>query len=129
MRAIFSERLARPVGPFSPAVEATAATYIFVSGQIGQAPATGKLVDGGVAAETEQTFANLAAILNAVDRFFPDHRSNQDLFHGHVRFRDCQWNLCQVFHGTIPGTLDDRCGRLADGGEGGNRGSHCRDLM
>lgn len=70
MQAIFSDRLAKPVGPFSPAVRSDAPGHIFVSGQIGQSADTGKLVEGGI--ETEQVFANLAALLEASDRSFPD---------------------------------------------------------
>jgi 2-iminobutanoate/2-iminopropanoate deaminase len=72
MQAIFSDRLAKPVGPFSPAVRSDAPGHVFVSGQIGQLAATGKLVEGGIERETEQVFANLAAVLEASDRSFPD---------------------------------------------------------
>jgi 2-iminobutanoate/2-iminopropanoate deaminase len=72
MQAIFSDRLAKPVGPFSPAVHSDAPGHIFVSGQIGQSADTGKLVAGGIERETEQVFANLAAVLEASDRSFPD---------------------------------------------------------
>jgi len=72
MQAIFSDRLAKPVGPFSPAVRSDAPGHIFVSGQIGQLADTGKLVEGGIERETEQVFANLAALLEASGRSFPD---------------------------------------------------------
>jgi 2-iminobutanoate/2-iminopropanoate deaminase len=72
MQAIFSDRLAKPVGPFSPAMRSDAEGYIFVSGQIGQSTGTGKLVEGGIEHETEQVFANLAAVLEASDRTFSD---------------------------------------------------------
>jgi 2-iminobutanoate/2-iminopropanoate deaminase len=38
---------------------------VFVSGQLGLDPATGKLVEGGVPAQTEQLLRNMAAILEA----------------------------------------------------------------
>jgi 2-iminobutanoate/2-iminopropanoate deaminase len=38
---------------------------VFTSGQIGIDPVSGELVKGGVAAEAEQVFANLAAVLAA----------------------------------------------------------------
>jgi 2-iminobutanoate/2-iminopropanoate deaminase len=72
MQAIFSDRLAKSVGPFSPAVRSDAPGHIFVSGQIGQLADTGKLVEGGIERETEQVLANLAAVLEASDRSFPD---------------------------------------------------------
>jgi 2-iminobutanoate/2-iminopropanoate deaminase len=61
--AITSPELTPPVGPFSQAIEVDG--FLFLSGQVGQVPATGKLVPGGVVAETEQVFANAAAVLRA----------------------------------------------------------------
>jgi 2-iminobutanoate/2-iminopropanoate deaminase len=55
----------RPAGtlPYSPAVRS--GDQVFLSGQTGIDPATGQLVDGGVAAQAEQIFKNLAAVLSA----------------------------------------------------------------
>ena len=39
--------------------------FVFVAGQLGVAPAGGTIVPGGIAAQTEQVFANLRAILEA----------------------------------------------------------------
>ena len=44
--------------------------FVFVSGQIGLDPATGALVSGGVAEETDRAMKNLAAILAAADASF-----------------------------------------------------------
>lgn len=38
---------------------------VYVSGQVGIDPETGELVDGGAKAQTEQTLANIEAILEA----------------------------------------------------------------
>ena len=67
---ITSDRLATPVGPFSPAVREGARVY--TSGQVAQDPATGKLIAGGVAAQTEQILHNLAVILRAADKSLGD---------------------------------------------------------
>ena len=48
-------------GPYSPAVRA--GDWILLAGQIGVDPATGALVPGGAAAQTDQVLANLAAVL------------------------------------------------------------------
>jgi 2-iminobutanoate/2-iminopropanoate deaminase len=45
---ITSDKLAPPVGPFSQGI--CAGEYIYLSGQVGQDPATAKLVEGGVVA-------------------------------------------------------------------------------
>lgn len=68
--AITSSELAPPVGPFSQAIEV--AGFLYFSGQVGQDPATGKVVAGGIVAETERVLRNLAAILDAAGKTF-DH--------------------------------------------------------
>ena len=68
--AITSPELAPPVGPFSQAVDA--GVFIYFSGQVGQDPTTGKLVAGGIAAETDRVFQNLSAVLKAGGKSF-DH--------------------------------------------------------
>jgi 2-iminobutanoate/2-iminopropanoate deaminase len=68
--AITSPELAPPVGPFSQAIEVGG--FFYVSGHVGQDPATGKVVAGGIVAETERVFRNLAAVLKAAGRSFDD---------------------------------------------------------
>ncbi|GAC1369238.1 MAG: RidA family protein [Actinomycetota bacterium] len=48
-------------GPYSPAVRGGA--FLFCSGQIALDPASGKMVGGGVPAETTQVLSNLSAVL------------------------------------------------------------------
>ena len=67
---IISSELTAPVGPFSHAVEIDG--FLYLSGQVGQDPATGKLVPGGVVAETEQMFSNAAAVLRTAGMSFDD---------------------------------------------------------
>jgi 2-iminobutanoate/2-iminopropanoate deaminase len=68
--AITTDRIAPPVGPFSPAVRTPEALYL--SGQVGQDPATRQLVEGDVAAQAEQALRNLDAVLRAAGRTFAD---------------------------------------------------------
>ena len=68
--AITSPELSPPVGPFSQAIEVGG--FLYVSGQVGQDPATGKVVEGGIVAETERILQNLSAVLKASGRSF-DH--------------------------------------------------------
>lgn len=51
------------IGPFSQAIRANG--FVFVSGQVALDPATQKVIDGDVAAQTERTLANVSAILRA----------------------------------------------------------------
>jgi 2-iminobutanoate/2-iminopropanoate deaminase len=68
--AVTSPDLTPPVGPFSQAVEVGG--FLYLSGQVGQDPATGKVVEGGIVAETERIFRNLSAVLEAAGRSFDD---------------------------------------------------------
>ncbi|MEO3892248.1 Rid family detoxifying hydrolase [Nonomuraea sp. B5E05] len=67
---ITTEAIARPAGPFSAAVRS--AGLIFISGQVAQDPATGKLLDADVGVQTEQALANLAAVLAAAGKSLAD---------------------------------------------------------
>jgi 2-iminobutanoate/2-iminopropanoate deaminase len=68
--AITSPELTPPVGPFSQAVEVGG--FLYLSGQVAQDPATGKVVEGGILPETERVFRNLSAVLKAAGRSFDD---------------------------------------------------------
>ena len=68
--AISSPELAPPVGPFSQAIQVDG--FLYFSGQVAQDPATGKVVEGGIVAETERVLQNLSAVLKAAGRSFDD---------------------------------------------------------
>ncbi len=51
------------IGPYSQAIKA--AGLVFVSGQVAIDPATGNVVSGGIAEQTDRVLKNLQAILQA----------------------------------------------------------------
>jgi 2-iminobutanoate/2-iminopropanoate deaminase len=51
------------IGPYSQAIKA--GDFLFVSGQIPLNPATGQVVEGGIAEQTHQVLKNLGAVLTA----------------------------------------------------------------
>lgn len=57
------DRLARPVGPFSH--YGLGGSLIFLSGQVGQDPQTGRLKSGGVEAQARQILQNVDTLLKA----------------------------------------------------------------
>src|SRR5687767_15227977 len=59
---VTSDDLPSPVGPYSPGI--AYANLVFVSGQSGREPHTGRIADD-VEAQTEQALKNVAAILEA----------------------------------------------------------------
>ena len=67
---VTSDRIAAPVGPFSPAVRA--GEWLYLSGQVAQDPATGRLIDGDVAEQAELVLRNIAAVLSAAGKSFAD---------------------------------------------------------
>ena len=62
-KIITTDKAPAAIGPYSQAVECGGTLY--VSGQIPLNPATGKLVEGDISAQTEQVFSNISAILQA----------------------------------------------------------------
>jgi 2-iminobutanoate/2-iminopropanoate deaminase len=53
----------RAIGPYSQGIRA--GEFLFTAGQVGFDPATGELVDGGIAEQTGQVLQNIRAILQA----------------------------------------------------------------
>jgi len=62
----------KAIGPYSQAIEARGARTLWLSGQIPLDPATGELVAGDVAAQTERVMENLGAVLAAGGAGFHD---------------------------------------------------------
>ncbi len=67
-RAIETLDAPKAIGPYSQAI--VAGNVVYVSGQIGLEPKTGKMVEGGIEAETEQVLKNLEAVLKASNSDF-----------------------------------------------------------
>lgn len=67
--AIVSENAPQALGPYSAGIKA--GNLVFLSGQLGIDPATGKLA-AGVEAQAEQAFNNIGALLEAAGATFGD---------------------------------------------------------
>ena len=63
--AVSTEGAPRAIGPYSQGVRAGG--FLFTAGQVGFDPATGELVDGGIAEQTARVLENVRAILRAAD--------------------------------------------------------------
>jgi 2-iminobutanoate/2-iminopropanoate deaminase len=68
--AIDSDRIARPVGPFSPAVQS--GEFLYLSGQVALDPATGRLIEGDAGLQAERIIANLEHVLESAGRGLGD---------------------------------------------------------
>ena len=60
---LVSEGAPKALGSYSQGIAANG--FVFCAGQLGIDPATGQLVEGGVAAQTERVLKNLAAVLDS----------------------------------------------------------------
>lgn len=60
-KTVIESKIAKAIGPYSLGIGA--GDYIFLSGQIPLDGATGKIVEGGIEAQTEQVFKNIKALL------------------------------------------------------------------
>ena len=67
-QVVQTDQAAAPIGPYSQAIVANG--FVFVAGEKGIDPATGKIVPGGIAAETRQTLTNIGHILAAAGSSF-----------------------------------------------------------
>jgi 2-iminobutanoate/2-iminopropanoate deaminase len=68
--AVTSEHAPAAIGPYSQGMRA--GELVFLSGQIPLDPATGAMVAGDIAAQTERIMANLGAVLAAAGCGFHD---------------------------------------------------------
>lgn len=63
MKPIHTDRAPQAIGPYVQAIRV--GNFLFLSGQIGIDPETGRLVDGGIEKQTERVLKNLEAVLEA----------------------------------------------------------------
>ncbi len=61
LRPVHTDAAPAAIGPYSQAI--VAGGFVFTAGQIALDPATGQLVEGDVAVQTERVMLNLAAVL------------------------------------------------------------------
>ena len=61
-KIITSKNAPSPIGPYNQAVIANG--FIYISGQVGMNPKTGKIIKDSISDETEQVMKNLSSILN-----------------------------------------------------------------
>lgn len=64
-KVISTDKAPGAIGPYSAGIETQ--QFVFSSGQLGIDPMSGKLVSGGIQAETNQALENLRAVLEAGD--------------------------------------------------------------
>jgi len=79
---IHTDQAPAAIGPYVQA--ARVGDFVYTAGQAGVDPAKGKLVEGGVEAQAEQTMLNLAAVLEAAGSSF-EHVIKTTIFLRYIR--------------------------------------------
>lgn len=62
-KVIATKNAPAAIGPYSQAIQV--GNMLFASGQLGLIPATGEFPEGGIKAQTEQSFKNVKGVLEA----------------------------------------------------------------
>jgi len=63
VNSVHTDKAPAAIGPYSQAIAANG--FLFTAGQIALDPATGQIVAGGVAEQTERVLTNLTSVLQA----------------------------------------------------------------
>lgn len=67
-QVVTTEKAPKAVGPYVQGVKGHG--FLFTAGQVGLDPATGKLVEGGIEAQTRRVLENLKAVVEAAGSSF-----------------------------------------------------------
>lgn len=62
-QTVFAPKGIKPMGPYTPAIRM--GDLLFISGQVGIDPETGKFVEGGVAEQARQVLENLKGLVES----------------------------------------------------------------
>lgn len=84
-RIINTPKAPAAIGPYSQAIEINGTLYI--SGQVAIDPATGKMIEGDIIAQTQQVMKNIEAILHEADYSFVEVVKSTCLLSDMANFR------------------------------------------
>ena len=100
-KVLTSSKAALPIGPYSQGIQV--GNLIFVAGEKGIDPQTGKVVPGGIMAETRQTLENIKAILKQAGATLDDAVSSTVHMTDLKEFADMNKVYAEYFHEAPPG--------------------------
>ena len=112
-RELRSSAAALPVGPYSQGIQA--GNFVFVAGEKGIDPKTGKLVPGGIADETRQAFANIEAILAEAGATLDDAVACTVHMTDLNEFQEMNRVYAEYFHEAPPGRTTVQVAALPGG--------------
>jgi 2-iminobutanoate/2-iminopropanoate deaminase len=111
--ALVSSKAALPMGPYSQGIRV--GDLVFVAGEKGIDPRTGKVVPGGIAAETRQTFENIKAILDEAGATLDDAVSATVHMTDLSEFGAMNEVYAEYFHEAPPGRTTVQVAALPGG--------------
>jgi len=112
-KVLTSSKAALPIGPYSQGIQI--GNLIFVAGEKGIDPKTGKVVPGGIMAETRQTFENVKAILEQAGATLDDAVSSTVHMTDLKEFQDMNKVYAEYFHQAPPGRTTVQVAALPGG--------------
>ena len=112
---IRTEKAPKAVGPYSQGIRV--GNLVFTAGQLGLDPATGKLVEGGIKAQTRQALTNVKAVLEAAGASL-DNVVKVTVFMANMdEFADMNGVYTEFFAANPPGRSAVQVARLPLGGQ------------
>ena len=79
VRIVHTDKAPAAIGPYSQGV--VAGNLLFTAGQIALDPATGQIVTGDVAVQTERVICNLTAVLESAGHLHSEEKKNERRVH------------------------------------------------
>ena len=98
VKTVQTDKAPAAIGPYSQGIVANG--FLFTAGQIAIDPATGQVIAGNVAAQTERVMSNLAAVLATVNATWKDVVKTTVYPARHERFSRCERGLRQARSAT-----------------------------
>lgn len=112
-KAIATTSAPGAIGPYSQGIEING--LIFASGQIPLDPATGEIVPGGFAEQTEQSLKNVSAVLAAAGCTMNDIVKTTVFLTDMGKFAEVNEAYARFFSGTYPARSAVQVGALPKG--------------
>src|SRR6266851_7921146 len=108
-----TDKIAAPVGPFSPAVRA--GEFVYLSGQVAQDPTGGRLIEGDLAAQTELIFQERGSGSRRGEKDLRRRHQGQRVLNRYAGLRRDERSVRTAFRGAVPGA-NDRSSRVPSPG-------------
>jgi 2-iminobutanoate/2-iminopropanoate deaminase len=100
-KKIFTDKAPAPIGPYSQAILVDG-KFLYLAGQIPLDPATGKIVDGDVKAQTRQVLKNVEAVLIAAGASFQSVIKTTVFLKDMADFAAMNEVYAEYFHASAP---------------------------